>query len=200
MVIRTRIILGSSESPSFVSKEFYDAFYAYAQTMSFETYMRPTTIQYQIPRHMVVEREQPTAHAFYDIELDDQFLIPRCRRRKFLENKILKRRRRGHSFDRARIITEIVRNEYFLLVPDAHFYNTTLYHEWNVCALLFEGFVWKFNFRRVFVDPHNNSHTIWFFSHPKYQIEITTEQDFRDQEPLLKRSLYRLFPRAFRWD
>lgn len=198
--MQTRIVLGTSETPSFVSKEFFDAFYGYAQNMAYETYMRPTTIQYQIPRAMVVDRDVTSQPGSYEIELDDQFLIPFCCRRHLLDNKVMKRRRRARSFDRLRIFTELVRREYFLLVPDAQFYNTTIFHEWCVCSVLYEGIVWKFHFRRVYVDPHNTAYTIWFFSHPKYQVEIVTEQDFRDRETDLKRSLYTLFPRAFRWD
>lgn len=201
MVIETRFVLGNSTTPSFVTKEFYESFHEYARTMAYETSMRPSTIKYHIPRHMVVEREGvPAPGQYYEMDLDDQFLVPRCIRRTCLENQLMKRRRRGGSFDRLRIFTEILRTEYFLLVPDAQYYNTTLFRDWSVCCLLFEGSIWKFHFRQVFVDPHNTSSTIWFYSHPKYQIEIVTQQDFRGREREMKRSLYALFPRAFRWD
>lgn len=199
MVIRTRIILGSRQTPRFVPKDFFDAMQAVSTLYQFESTMSPTTIRYHVPRHMVVERKHQNIDHYF-IDLDDAKGVPSCSKIQYLQTHTFKRRIPGHVFDRFRCITEEYHDDYYLLTPNATYYNIEIFQEWSCSHVLYHDVVWSIHFRQVFVDPHDTSHTIWFHGIPKYQIEIIANKDFRQDQKGLKNAVLSILPRAFRWD
>lgn len=193
---QTRIVLGTRATPKFVTKEFYDAMHIITSTFQYDFTIRPVTIKYKIPSHMVVERSE--IYPEYYIEVCDSIRVPLCRKRKILEYNTYKYKQPKLNFDRFRIYTEEIVEDYYLLVPNAQYYDTAIYKEWEVRHLLYNNVLWDIHFKQVFVDPHDTRHNIWFFSQPKYQIELIAEQDFRENELELKNAIMNIIPRAFR--
>jgi hypothetical protein len=199
MVIKTRILLGSRDSPRFVSKEFYECMNSVVAAFAIRCILHPTTIIYNIPRHMVVERSFSQIDK-YDIHLDDTTGIPRCRRTRELGYSSYKRKTPCPAFDRFHWLTEETYSNYFLLTPDAMFFNTSIYTDWNSYHVIYHDVVWKVHFRKVYVDPYDTSETIWFHGQPRYQVELECFEDFRHREQELKRAVLSILPRAFRWE
>lgn len=199
MVVRTRIVLGSRETPRFVPKDFFDALQGLTHLYQYEQRLYPTTIAYKIPTHMVVERRHSNMDQ-YEIHLNDSLGVPECHRYKNINRQVFKRRRPGPSFDRFRWITEEHYRSYFLLVPNAMYYNAEVYTEWSCSWVVYNNITWYIHFRKVFVDPHDASSTVWFHGSPKYSVELITLQDFRGREEDLKRAVLAILPRAFRWE
>lgn len=198
-MIRTRITLGSRETPRFVQKDFYDAMKLVITTYQFDSRLYPTSIIYHIPGHFVVERQYNDVD-FYDILLDDTVGIPRCRRTTILQKNTFKRRTPGIAFDRFHWTTEDVKHGYYLLTPDAMFHAAEVYTDWSCSSVLYRDVVWNIHFRKVFVDPYDNSNTIWFHTTPRFQVELICNEDFRGKEQELKRAVLAIMPRAFRWE
>lgn len=200
MSLLTRVVLGTRETPSFVSKDFYNLMQTLVASYATDTFLHPTTIRYYVPAHFVVERWWYNFDR-YEIDLDDAHLVPRCRRRKVLNRLVYKHHVPMHAFDRMLVTTErCVNDDYYLLVPNASYYHTTIFKDWNESHVYYNGFLWNIHFRNVFVDPHETSSSTWFFSTPRYQIELTTAQDFSENNNQLKDALLQILPRAFRWD
>jgi hypothetical protein len=193
--------LGIRETPTFVDEDFYNLMKEVTTMNQLDFRMLPTTINYRIPNHMVVERPEITAAMDrYEIHLDDTFHIPRCRRYQSLQRLVFKRKYNSASkFDQFRCITEEYCNQYFLVTPNAMYYNVEIYTDWTCSYVLYDNMVWTIHFRKVFVDPHDARHTVWFHGTPKYQIEIISNQDFREREIELRETIRAILPRAFRW-
>jgi hypothetical protein len=201
--LQTRVLLGSRETPRFVSREFFDAMkHVTAQFQTGDPIYHHDTIHYFVPKHMVVERSvgDNCDNDLYEVSLDDHHLVPRCRRRKRFQKLIFKLKHPRSCFDRMQVSTERVNSCYFLLLPNAAYYNTEIFTNWQQYHLWYNYERWNVHFRQVNVDPHETSETIWFFSQPKFQIEITTNQDFRGRDDDLKKALLAIIPRAFRWE
>lgn len=198
-MIRTRIVLGSRETPDFVPKDFFDAMQAVTTMYQIDFKLMPTTIRYYIPKHMIVERNFYHIDR-YSIELDDATHTPYCNRVQYLRKHTFKRRIPGHTFDRFKWTTEQYYDDYYLLTPNAMYYNIEIFQEWSVSYVLYHNVLWQVHFRQVSVDPHDTSQVIWFHSKPKYQIELICYEDFRGRERELKKAVLAILPRAFRWD
>lgn len=194
--IRTRIVLGSRATPKFVTKEFYEAMHLITSTFQYDFTLRPTTIEYKIPNHMVVERWETYPH--YSIQVCDSVNIPMCHKHRVLHMETYKHREPKLNFDRFRVYTEAYSNDYYLLTPTAQYYDTAIYQEWEVRHLVYDNILWDVHFRQVYVDPHNTKHTIWFFSQPKYQIELISNHDYRTKPAELKKAVIAIIPRSFR--
>lgn len=200
---QTRIVLGSRETPRFVDKAFYDAVQQFVSIFQGGDPVEfHDTIQYFVPKHMVVERVNGVFNDndSYEISLDDHRMVPICRRRKKYHKIIFKLKHPRSCFDRMQVVTERVNTAYFLLLPNSAYYNTEIWTNWKQSYVWYNNHQWYINFRQVYVDPHETSETVWFFSKPKYQIEITTNQDFSEREADLKQALLAIIPRAFRWE
>lgn len=196
-MLRTRVLLGSRASHKFVSKEFYDAMHFITAQYQHDFTLRPTTIEYKVPAHMVVERQEVYPH--YAIQVCDSVEIPLCHKSKILEADTYMHRQPKLNFDRFRVITELYSDDYYLLVPHAQYYDTCIYKDWTVRHLIYDDVVWHIHFKQVFVDPHDTRQTIWFFSEPKYQIELIAYTDFRGEDvSKLKKAIMQFLPRSFR--
>lgn len=203
MVVRTRITLGTRTTPRFVSERFYHTMKDMVVLYQIDCCLRPSTVAYQIPNHMVVERpptEPVGSHRFYEVHLDDTCSFPRCRQHDIHKMTSFRKRVANEDFDRFRWCTEQFDSRYYMTVPNAMYHNVEIYTDWSISWLLYDSHIWEVHFRKVFVDPYDSSHTIWFHSTPKYQIILITEQDFRGRELELKQAMISLLPRAFRWD
>jgi hypothetical protein len=195
-MLRTRVVLGSRETHKFVSKEFYDAMHMVAAAYQMDFTLRPTTIEYKIPPQMVVEREE--VYPFYGIQVCDSVDIPICHKYKILEADTYLRRQPKLNFDRFRIMTELFSNDYYLLVPHAQYYDTCIIKDWTIRHINYDDVMWEIHFKQVYVDPHDSRHTIWFFSQPKYQIELISYHDYRQDVASLKKAILHMLPRSFR--
>jgi hypothetical protein len=196
MVIQTRVILGTSETPSFVSKEFYDVMHLNASVYQYDYTLRPDSIEYKIPAHMVVERFQ--ARDRYSIFVTDTVDVPFCMRKTCLDVWTFVHKTPKYNFDRFRVYTEDVDHHYFLLTPNARYYDTVIYKNTETRHLIHNNILWDVTFREVYVDPHDTRQTLWFFSHPKYQVELSAEHDFRKEETDLKIAIMAILPNTFR--
>lgn len=192
MEIQTRCVFGTRESPRFVSKEFYEATKRRIELFQFDFTLMPSTIRYYLPPAFVIGNN--TDFDSFEIEVDDQCLTPHCLRRAFLERKVYTFQQPNHRLDKISTVTEHVRDDYFLCLPNAVYFNSNVFTDWMVSHLLMDGETWDVHFRQVFVDPHDTRETIWFHSSPRYQIEVRTFQDFRNRETQLKDSLSLLLP------
>jgi hypothetical protein len=204
MVVRTRLTLGTRDTPRFVSEAFYDAMQSLCQAWQYDVSFYPTTIMYQIPGHMVVERTpgihlQPPIDR-YDVSLDDTSGIPRCKRTAILGKNTFRRKIPGNGFDRIEWTTEGCTFSYFLLTPDAMFIGAEIFTDWYKYHIIHRNVIWYVHFRKVYVDPYDVANTIWFYGSPKFQVELITEEDFRDRPRELKAALSAILPRAFRWE
>jgi len=204
MVIRTRITLGTRDTPRFVSESFFNAMQTLCQTLQYDVSFYPTTITYQVPSHMVVERIPRTQvqHPIdrYDIALDDTTGVPRCKRTSILGKNTFKRKIPGNGFDRIEWVTEGVTFSYYLLTPNAMFIAAEIYTDWYKYHILYRNVTWYVHFRKVYVDPYDITETVWFYGSPKFQIELIAEEDFRGKHRELKAALTAILPRAFRWE
>jgi hypothetical protein len=198
-MVKTRIVLGCRDTPRFVSKEFFDAMQLTTRTFQTDVIIRPDTIRYYIPEHFIAKTWQGNWGSF-SIDLDDANLTPLCRKRTILSSHKYKHKIPRAAFDRFIVTTEQQSYKHFLLLPNARYIHTVIYKDWNTSILLYGGFFWEVHFRKVYTDPHDTSHNIWFFSQPKYHIEICTWQDFRGREADLKKAIIAILPRAFRWE
>lgn len=196
-MICTKLFLGTRETPKYVSEDFYNCVKMACVINQFDHQMHPDTVRYFVPSHQVVER--PTAYQEYVIEVDDETLHPRCVRRSIIKRETMKFHFPSHCFDRVDIYYEDQSFKYFLLLPSAGFYHTEIWTQWDTSFIEFEGLVWLVDFRRVYTDPHDTNHSIWYSGKPKYQIQITCRENFQDRPTDLKRSLAAILPRAFRW-
>lgn len=196
---RTRIVLGTRETPSFVSREFYEAMEAYTSIYQYDIRLRPNTVRYRIPAHMVVERIWNPKAEFYEIDVDDSLWVPTCHRRTILDRKTYVSREPKSHLDRFQIYTEEHSQTYYLLTPNAKYYDTSIYIDWSTRFLLYNNIVWRVDMKQVHCDPHNTAHTSWFFSHPKYSVELTTNINFNSGlHGNLLEALNNMLPRAFR--
>lgn len=195
--IRTRIILGTRETPKFVSKEFFEQMELFTSMYQYDFRLRPTTIRYAIPGHMVVERHWNECKN-YEIDIDDGLWVPTCHRRNQLEAKTYKTKEPKRDFDRFQVITEEYSSAYYLLTPNAQFYDTAVFMDWATKYMLYDGVLWRVEMRKVHVDPHNTNHSVWFFCRPKYQIELCAMKDFREEKTRLLQSINALLPRPHR--
>jgi hypothetical protein len=194
--IRTRVVLGGRDTPRFVSKEFYDAMHFVTAQYQVDFTLKPNTVEYKIPAHMVVERWEPFPS--YSIQLNDCIGVPMCHKRRTLDAHTYVHREPKLNFDRFRVITEEYSNAYFLLTPNASYFDTAIYKDWEVRHVIYNDVIWDIHFKQVFVDPHNTRSTIWFYSHPKYQIEMIAYQDYRANDPELKQAIMSMLPSSFR--
>lgn len=200
MVIRTRVTLGTNETPQFVRKDFFES--VKAMTQLYTAYQKnemPSTIRYFVPGHFVIGSPSEIYNVF-TVDLDDERLVPRCHKTRILSRIKFKHRRPQHAFDRFTTVTENATDRYFLLLPNARYHHTIVYRDWVYFVLLLDGHVWEIHFRHVYTDPHDLNHNLWFFSKPKYQIEMKTDQDFRNRDTDLKKAILLMIPRAFRWE
>jgi len=199
-MVETRIILGSRETPQFVTDEFFNAMKDYVKLYSVPelTSMLPDTVRYYVPEHFVINPRQGFRN--FQVDVDDNYQTPACEQSVILSRLRFKHRVPKREFDRMTVVTELRIREYYLLLPNARYHHTTIFKNWERYWLLFNDQYYAFNFRQVYTDPHDLNHNIWYFSKPKYQIEITTNQDFRGKDVELKRALIRMMPRAFRWE
>lgn len=194
--VRTRIVLGTRETPSFVSREFYEAMHFTTSAFQYDFSLYPVTIEYKIPPYMVVERHEIFPQ--YSIQVADSVEIPMCSKRKTLVCDSYFHKSAKSNFDRFRVFTEEYDNNYYLLVPNAQYYDTNIYKDWTVRHMIYDGILWDIHFKQVYVDPHNTKATIWFFSHPKFQIEMIAEHDYRNDPLRLKAAVMSMLPRSFR--
>lgn len=197
-MVVTTITLGSRETPRFVSPEFFDAVQFTTVINQFDCTMHPNTIRYHVPLHHVVERSD-NPYQDYVIELDDAQRIPACRRSTLLERDVYKLKQPSRMFDRMEIRTENRSSMYFLLLPNASYYHTEVWTEWNTSHVMYDGVTWDVHFRRVFVDPHSCRESVWFTNKPRYQIQLQVRQDFRNRSSQLKKAVLAILPRAFKW-
>jgi hypothetical protein len=197
-MVVTTVTLGTRETPRFVSKEFYDSVQFNTVIYQFDCTLHPDTIRYFVPPHQVVER---SAVPFQDyiIQLDDSQRIPCCHRRTIVQRDVYKLKQPSNMFDRMEIVTENTSGMYFLLVPNAAFYHTEIFTEWNTSHVMCGGVVWDIHFRKVFVDPHSSREAVWFTNKPRHQIQLSTRQDYRNRSCQLKKDIIAILPRAFKW-
>lgn len=197
--IRTRVVLGTRETPKFVSKEFYDMMELFTSIYQYDFRLRPTTIRYAIPGHMVVERSWNECKN-YEIDIDDALWVPICHRRHQLESKVYKTTEPKRDYDRFQVITEEYSSAYYLLTPNAQFYDTAIFTDWSTKYILHNNIMWRVEMRKVNVDPHNTNHSIWFFCKPRYQVELCCMHDFREKKDELLSAIRAFLPRNYRWD
>lgn len=197
--IRTRVVLGTRETPKFVSKQFYDTMELFTSVYQYDFRLRPTTIRYAIPTHMVVERSWNECKN-YEIDIDDSIWVPICHRRNQVDSKIYKFAEPKHDLDRFQIITEEYSSSYYLLTPNAQFYDTAIFTDWSTKYILHDNIMWRVEMRKVHVDPHNTNHSIWFFCKPRYQVELCCMHDFREKTDQLTQAIQTFLPRNYRWD
>lgn len=200
MVIRTSVTLGTRETPHFVTEAFYDAMKLVCATNSFDLMFQPDSIRYFVPAHSVIERTFSAPFQEYFIDLNDACPSPICTRRNVLEKNVYKMKMPSRVFDRMEIVTEYTEHQYFLMLPNAAYYHTEIWSDQVVYYVLYEEYTFCVRFRRVFVDPHSNLTHVWFNGKPQFQIEITCQEDFRENTRYLKRALLAILPRAFKWD
>lgn len=198
---RTRIVMGTRETPNFVSRSFYQDMETFCSIYQYDFRLRPNTVRYFIPKHMVVERIWDECD-FYYIDIDDSLWIPTCHRRKTLDKITFDLPEPKNGFDRFQCYTEEYSCSYYLLTPQAKFYDTAIFVDWSTRFLLYNDIVWRVDLKQIHVDPHNAAHTVWFFSHPKYSVEVTALKDFRgpNQEKTLQDIVKTMIPRSYRWD
>lgn len=197
-MVVTSILLGTRETPRFVSKEFYDAVQFTTVVNQFDCTMHPDTIRYFVPLHCVVERSEVPFEE-YIVELNDADSIPRCRRRSTLQKDVYKLKQPSNTFDRMEVLTQNTSGMYFLLLPNAAYYHTEIWTDWNTSHVMYNGVVWDIHFRKVFVDPHSCREAVWFTNRPRFQIQLETRQDFRHHSAELKKAVLAILPRAFKW-
>lgn len=200
MVIRTSVTLGTRETPNFITEEFYDAMKLVCATNSFDLMFQPQTIRYFVPAHSVIERAFPIPFQEYFIDLNDSSHTPICTRRNVLDKTVYKMKMPSRVFDRMEITTEQREHQYFLMLPNAAYYHTEIWTDRCMYFVLYDAFTFCVHFRRVFVDPHSNLTHVWFNGKPQFQVQITCEEDFRENPRFLKRALLAILPRAFKWD
>lgn len=198
-MIRTRVTLGTRDTPHFVPFDFFDAMKLVTATNSFDVVFQPDTIRYFVPAHNVIERLYPEFQE-YIVELNDAYYQPICVRRNTLEKLVFKMKTPSQAFDRMEILTEETEHHYFLLLPNASYYHTVIWKDRVIYYVMYEDRTFCVKFRSVFVDPHSNRTHVWFNGKPQYQIEISCEADFRGNLRYLKRVLMAILPRAFKWD
>ena len=158
----------------------------------------PDTIRYYVSGHFVVG-SQNERHNIWSVDIDDTHQVPRCGRSFILSRLKYSHRRPQRDFDLLSIVTEHYDGQYFLMLPNARYHHTTIYKEWSYFMLMLDEQIWEIHFRKVYVDPHDLNHNLWYFSKPKYQVEFRTDQDFRNKETELKKAILMMIPRAFRW-
>lgn len=200
MVISTKVVLGTRETPHFVTEAFYNAMKLVCATNAFDLMFQPQTIRYFVPLHGVIERSFSVPFQEYIVDLNDASPTPACTRRNVLTKMVYKMKMPSRAFDRMEILTEETENQYFLMLPNAAYYHTEIWTDQCVYYILYENHTFCVNFRRVFVDPHSNLTHVWFNGKPQFQIEISCQEDFRDNHRYLKRALLAILPRAFKWD
>jgi hypothetical protein len=189
MVIRTRVLLGCKEFPKFVSKQFYELMIG-----------KIALYKYFIPSHLVVERKtRYLTDCRYEVHLDDAKKKPRCHRFRELFREIYQLLPKKDT-KMLTVVVEDYCDEYYLLVPGAGYYNTQIYCNWDEKYILYENNVWSIHFREVYVDPHDSSQSIFFTGTPKYQIELCTEMDTRNDLDYLKRAIMAILPRSHLWE
>jgi hypothetical protein len=194
--IQTKIVLGTGDTPSFVSKEFFEAMHFVTSEFQFDFSLRPTTIEYRIPAFMVVEREEIYPH--YSIQVSDSIEIPMCFKKQILCADTYLHKTAKSNFDRFRVLTEKCDDAYYLLVPHAQYFDTCIYKDWTIRHVVFDSIHWEIHFKQVYVDPHDTKYTVWFYSHPKYRVEMIARYDFREEHKRLKASVMSMLPRSFR--
>lgn len=199
MVLRTSIILGTRETPNFISKEMYDCIKCCAAINSFDVTFDPNTIRYYVPYHNVIERAFP-AFQEYMIDINDAEAKPRCVRRNLLEKTVFKLKQPSNTFDRIEIQTEEIESQYFLLLPNATYYHTVIWTDQSTSHIVYDGHIFRIHFRRVFLDPHSNSTGLWFTGKPRFQVVVESNHDFRRRPNYLKKAMIAILPRAFKWD
>ena len=198
MVIRTRVTIGSRETPQFVRPAFYDAVKDMIRLYATEEHSCSNTIRYYVSGHFVVGSHAET-HNIWTVDVDDDHQVPRCGRYTTLSRMKYSHRRPQWDFDMLSIVTENYYGGYFLVLPNARYCHTIIYKDWSYFLLMLDDQIWEIHFRQVFVDPHDLNHNVWYFSKPKYQVEFRTDQDFRNREKELKKAILMMIPRAFRW-
>jgi hypothetical protein len=199
MVVTTTVTLGCRETPRFVPREFYDCVQLTSVVNQFDCSLHPDTIRYFIPSHQVIERMFEPCQE-YCIEVDDSRLVPRCLRRNVIKKEIMTLKTPSRVFDRLDVSYEFRVSSYFLLLPNASYYHTEIWREWNTSHIMYNGVIWNVHFRHVYTDPHNTTHCLWFSGKPKYQVQITVGMDFRNNRKGLQTALLAILPRAFKWD
>lgn len=196
----TRVRLGCKEFPKFVSKKFYDLMLEKVSLYQLDHHLHPNTIKYYVPAHQVVERKSRFLNATrYEIHLDDAKKKPRCYRYKEIFKEIYQLLPKKET----KLLTVTVEefcDEYYLLVPNAGYYNTQIYCSWDEKYIIYDNVIWSVHFREVYVDPHDASQSIWFTGTPKYQIELCTEADLTSDTDYLKRAIMAILPRSYLWD
>jgi hypothetical protein len=172
---------------------------AYTSIYQYDIRLRPNTIRYRIPAHMIVERVWSPKADIYEIDIDDSLWVPTCHRRSVLDRTTYINREPKSNLDRFQVFTEEYSQSYYLLVPNAKYYDTAIFIDWSTRFLMYNDIVWRIDMKQVHCDPHNTAHTSWFFSHPKCSVELTANVDFRDgQNGNLVDVINILLPRSFR--
>lgn len=191
--IQTRIILGTRESPRFVLSSFYHEFKRRMELYQFDYTLMPATIRYYVSPQFVIERTFQSINS-YEIEIDDECLVPHCLRRQYVNANTFMLPQPNRSMDRVTVITENVDDGYFLCLPSAVYFNSNIFRDWFISHLLLDGETWDVHFRHVYVDPHDTRETVWFSTTPRYQIELRTFQDFRERRHDLQECLSAILP------
>ena len=193
-MIETRVILGRRETPSFVSKEFYDAMLSLSEAQSLDEMHHVDTITYHIPSAFVASPE-PCLHT---IRIDGQTRMPFCRRATVLHKLRFRYKRPRMGFDRFTVTTEDSSNAYFSLLPHARYDNVQVFTHQRSFRFLFHDREWLVLYRHVFLDPHDYSQTLWLCHQPKYQVELRCLEDLREHHMELRAAVSCFIPSSFR--
>lgn len=191
---QTRIVLGSRDTPQFVDKAFFESMQALVAVSSIDRVEHPSSVHYWVPRHFVACPNRDD-YDIYKIFVDDEILLPGCQRRSTLAKYKYKYHRPRVGFDRFTVTVSETSDDYFLLLPNAIYENTRIHQNEVSYMCVFDDVRWIVYFRQVHVDPHDLNHSLWFFSHPKYQVELVADTDCRSQ---VKDLLNLLIPKTLR--
>lgn len=199
---RTRIVVGTRETPRFVSKSFYDLMLNKTTLYQLDHKLCPNTIKYFIPSNHVVERKPIYKDNWrYEIDLDDTKKKPHCYRIKTTSKTIFKCLPKTNNPNKIiTVVTEDYTTDYYLLIPNASYYNTEIVTLWDEKFVLYDNHIWSIHFKTIYVDPFDSEQCIWFTGTPKFQIEMTTETDLSQDKDYLYRAIMALLPRSHLWD
>lgn len=202
MVTRqTRVVVGSKTHPRFVSKAFYDTMYAKTALYQLDHKLHPNTIRYFIPGHQVVERRDHFKNScVYEIQLTDSKKKPQCLRTKELSRESYQMLPKKIDTYLLTTYFEECCTDYYLLVPNAGYYNTEIFTQWDEKFILYDNRVWSIHFRHVYVDPHDSRECIWFTGNYKYQVELCCKEDLQEDKEYLKQAVMAILPRSHLWE
>lgn len=197
----TTVVIGSKDHPRFVPKSFYDIMMEKTALYQLDHILHADTIKYYIPAHQVVERKATfREECQYSISVTDTDKKPKCHRSKLLHREIYQMLpRKAHKYLLDVSFREVCR-QYFLLVPNAGYFNTEIYKNWDEKFVLYDDRIWTINFRHVYVDPYDSSECVWFAGTPKYQVYICCQENLLDSKEYLQQAILALLPRSHLWE